>query len=163
MTITAAAIWTLGIAALAGWGLSALVAIRGRRAARAHEETLLRLCEPTLFEAHVTQQMAELKIEHWAAKLLASSLYDSLEQLGAKNYITLELGHPTGGPLLVTIQRKWGKSPAQAASELTQLLADWYGVAAAHEQVVPLLPDGLMDRTAAELVVDRGWRPGPDA
>lgn len=58
-------------------------------------------------------------VQHWAVKVLAMSLGDSFKSMAAKNYLSIEVQHPDQeiGWMVVTIQRKRGKSPAEIAVE----------------------------------------------
>lgn len=61
----------------------------------------------------------QMHVTHWATKLLAASMADTLGD--APNYVTMELWH-TSGPLHVTIQRSGGKSPAQNLAEMDTII-----------------------------------------
>ena len=69
-----------------------------------------------------------LQVRHWAVRLLSCSLGESFLELGGVNCVEMEVGHPELGPLLVTIQRKRGKSPlalkGEAEAEVERLRAE---------------------------------------
>ena len=56
-----------------------------------------------------------LSIRHWAVRVLAASLAQTFEEEGGTNYVATEVTVPNTkvGPLIVTIQRQAGKSPAE--------------------------------------------------
>lgn len=50
--------------------------------------------------------------------LMAEHLAQTLKGLGGENYVTMEFNHEEVGPLLLTIQRRFGEYPAQKAGRL---------------------------------------------
>ena len=63
----------------------------------------------------------EASIKHIGAKILAASFFDMLEDTKAPNYVTMEVTavDEDGGfhPIIITAQRKHGKSPHEAVEE----------------------------------------------
>ena len=59
----------------------------------------------------------EISAQHAGAKLIAESLYKSLEQTSAKNYLEVSFFHPEEGYIVVTLQRTNGKTPHQLLEE----------------------------------------------
>jgi len=49
--------------------------------------------------------------------LIVESMAASLKHLGAENYASLEMTHDEMGPLLLTVQRRRGKTPGAIAAE----------------------------------------------
>lgn len=97
---------------------------------RAENARLRRLLEdPESFVAERTPDGGlRVEVKHWAVRLLAVSLADSLGD--SPNFLTGELRHPEPGRGLIefTIRRTFGKTPAQALSELRARLdavLDW--------------------------------------
>ena len=63
-------------------------------------------------------------MNHWAALLLAESLYCSILKEGGSNYVELELNGHDKGPILVRIQLKDKKTPAMIAVERKAFIDD---------------------------------------
>lgn len=67
----------------------------------------------------------DLKVPHWASKLFADSFADTLGD--AENFTIVELYHEKHGSILVTVQKKFGSTPAtqhlEANTELDKLSA----------------------------------------
>lgn len=89
--------------------------------------------------------------EGWIAgerlKILAAVLSDMLDQHNAKNYIELEYAHPDKGPIILNLQRKLSKTPAQLfgefRTEALELLAE------AHLNLDHVMSGEVVDRIDA--------------
>ena len=84
----------------------------------------LLLGEPKLISLSFTQEDGlEVNVEHWAVKLIASSLMDTLlngREPKDANYVTMTIQSEIG-PLEVTIRKVIGtKTPADTINELKQ-------------------------------------------
>lgn len=65
--------------------------------------------------------VSQCEIEHWAMKLIAASLSETLGD--APNFVTLCF-NPPEGKLEVTVRRVAGKSPAEAIGELQARISE---------------------------------------
>lgn len=67
----------------------------------------------------------EVKVEHWAARHLAVSLWDTFKKCGGENYVTMTLQGGSEGPIEVTIRPHWTskKTPAMRIAELEEEVA----------------------------------------
>lgn len=93
-------------------------------ALRAEIEKLTKaVTSPEWFTIEATAKARELtaKAPHWAARMLCCSFADSIGD--APNFLTLECGDDEFGHFDVTVQRRHGKSPAQAIDELRSMIA----------------------------------------
>ena len=67
----------------------------------------------------------DLVVPHWAARLLADSFAETLGD--AENFTVIELHHEKHGSILVTVQKKFGSTPAaqhlEANAQLDKLSA----------------------------------------
>lgn len=66
-------------------------------------------------EMFVSETEMHLDVKHFGVMVLAASLAKTLAD--SENCVTMELKHDET-PMVVTVQRKWGKSPAQMINEL---------------------------------------------
>lgn len=80
------------------------------------------LARPPAFEIHADNEGYEALSKHWAIRHLAKSLAHTFKEFGGKNYCTFEFSPTPAGPLVVTIQCKTGKSPAEIQDELIAML-----------------------------------------
>lgn len=76
-----------------------------------------------------------VKVQHWAVKLLALSVAKTFRELGGENYVTCELDGTEAGPLVVTVQRKQGKSPVQDLKELRAEVLNLRSQLAEHQRL----------------------------
>lgn len=70
----------------------------------------------------------ELSGTHPLGKAVIASLVSIFVSSGAENYFEMNVVHPETGPLAVTIQKQWGKTPGQIAAELKEDLRQLRGL-----------------------------------
>lgn len=108
---------------LCGQQLSSHIAAQAAELKRT--ETFL-TATPVLKEMHYTEENGvEVVVEHWAVKVLAASLLDSLlngREIGAANFVTMTI-QTEAGPLEVTIRKAWGGiTPADKIAQQQKLI-----------------------------------------
>ena len=67
--------------------------------------------------------VTDIRVKHWAVKAMAESIGHTLYECGGVNYVTCEI-LTSRGPVVVTIQRKEGKSPGEIQDELIGMLRE---------------------------------------
>jgi hypothetical protein len=80
--------------------------------------------EPELVNMHLQRGELAMDVKHWSVHLLAASFAETFRGENGINVVQMTL-HPQDdaiGPLLVTIQRKLGKSPGRIIDELKTAL-----------------------------------------
>lgn len=82
-------------------------------------------------KAAVRFEHNEIQVKHWAARLMAISFADTLGD--AENYISLELTPEGKEPVVVTVRRKFGKSPEEMLrAEVERLRGQIAAMTASH-------------------------------
>jgi DNA-directed RNA polymerase subunit L len=54
---------------------------------------------------------------------VAEFLYEWFEEQGGVNYVEMRVNHPASGPLVLTLQRAWGKTPHEMRTEKVMEMA----------------------------------------
>lgn len=57
-----------------------------------------------------------IDIQSTMIPMIAEHMAVAFKAMGGENYVQFELGHEELGPLVLTLQRKWGELPATIAS-----------------------------------------------
>ena len=109
------------------------------------------LCELHDYALTHNDGVTDIRASHWAIKAMAESIADTLHQCGGDNYVTCDMW-TTKGPVVVTIQRKEGKSPAEIQDDLIGMLREMVAVShtAAAARAITWLQG--YDKLAAEKV-----------
>lgn len=86
----------------------------------------------------------EVSFQGEVVQVVAAGLAAAFKDAGGANYLALELEHEELGPLVLTMQRRWGKEPYKVAGELRAALEDI---------MIPVEAGSLLDTDA-----DRNFR-----
>lgn len=104
------------------WKLAEMLSDERTKAKELHAENerlTKMLTEPEFLEAEARKEgeriVADASMKHWSAKLMVMSFADSLGS--AENCVELAIGDEEFGHFLVTVQRRFGKSPLQLRDE----------------------------------------------
>lgn len=73
-------------------------------------------------ELHITPGRLDLSATHPLAEAVTSSLVSVFKSVGAENYFEMEAYREDVGPIVITIQRREGKTPGRIAQELREEL-----------------------------------------
>lgn len=83
------------------------------------------LVDPKFLLSECERGKATFSVKHWAAKLLAMSFDETIADFpDAGHFIEMQLECPEAGSVIVTIQKKVGKTPKEAESELGKLRSE---------------------------------------
>lgn len=74
------------------------------------------MAETLLTELNAKNNTINMAFEGGACQLLANAFAEQFNNSGAENYLEVGFTAPDGSPLLVTIQKLYGKTPAQKAT-----------------------------------------------
>ena len=90
-----------------------------------NEGKLQSIDEVEVLHAEIDRDHLRAEFSHpYAVKLMAMSFADSLDKCpGAKNYLEIHMESEKHGPLCVTLQRRWGKTPGQIKDEAERVVA----------------------------------------
>lgn len=81
--------------------------------------------DPEIIHLESTRAGFDCQMEHWAVKLMASSMWDSFKQSDAPNYLVMELGGTGDGVMEVTLRPKWkGRTPGDDVRDLKAEVAN---------------------------------------
>ena len=95
-----------------------------RELRKENEKLCATITNPLLTGISIGNGSIDIGLEGGAASLMAGMFIGMFEKYpDAKNYIEVEFGSSIG-PITVTVQKKYGKSPHQLLKEAEQRLAD---------------------------------------
>jgi hypothetical protein len=76
------------------------------------------LAEIKLRRLEIEQGRMKGEARSWLVPIFAGALAEVFDESGGVNFVEWEVMHPDKGPLVMTMQRKWGKTPAQLKTEV---------------------------------------------
>jgi len=77
-----------------------------------------------VIEEAINLTSSDVSMKHWASKLMVASFADSFNDAGAINFVELSLGDDSWGHFIVTIQKRWKKSPGEMLAEMKLLASE---------------------------------------
>lgn len=69
-----------------------------------------------LVELHLDDRGVDFKMRHPIVPIMAEHLAAAFKDAGGVNYVSFEIDTAELGPLLLTMQRRWGETPERQAA-----------------------------------------------
>ena len=78
--------------------------------------------EAELVEMHMDKSGLEFRLKHPIVPVMAQHLVEAFKAAGGVNYVSFEINTEDLGPLTMTMQKRWGKTPDALAHKYRDAL-----------------------------------------